>query len=157
RQEAPAMGKLRRQKRSGAASLRSSSWRTIMHSIWSARKPSSKRSWTSWMNPEPGEVWLADLGLAAKRRPVIIVSRSDSDPPRALAIYVPLTTQNRNSDYEIALPNCRSSRNFQSRMYRASLQFPKLVWSKSSVRYLDCTREIPTERGVAPPWLHQRF
>src|SRR5262249_26095629 len=98
---------------------------------------------------EPGEVWLADLELAAKRRPVIIVSTSHSDPPRALAIYVPLTTQNRNSDYEIALPNCRSSRNFQSRMYRASLQFPQLVWSKSSVRYLDCTREIPTERGVA--------
>jgi mRNA interferase MazF len=56
------------------------------------------------MNPEPGEVWLADLGLAAKSRPVIVVSRSDSDAPRALAIYVPLTTQNRHSDYEVALP-----------------------------------------------------
>ena len=45
------------------------------------------------MNLNPGEVWLADLGLAAKTRPVVIVSRHDLDPPRALAIYVPLTTQ----------------------------------------------------------------
>ena len=56
------------------------------------------------MIPQPGEVWLADLGLAAKTRPVVIVSRSDSDPPRALAIYVPLTTQNRQSNYEVPLP-----------------------------------------------------
>jgi mRNA interferase MazF len=56
------------------------------------------------MSPRPGEVWLADLGLAAKTRPVVIVSRHDPDAPRALAIYVPLTTQNRRSKYEIELP-----------------------------------------------------
>jgi mRNA interferase MazF len=56
------------------------------------------------MNPRPGEVWLADLGLAAKTRPVIIVSRFDLDPPRALVVYVPLTTQNRNSSYEVEIP-----------------------------------------------------
>ena len=27
------------------------------------------------MSPQPAEVWLADLGLAAKTRPVVIVSR----------------------------------------------------------------------------------
>ena len=59
------------------------------------------------MNPLPGEVWLADLGLAAKTRPVVIVSRSDPDPPRALFLYVPLTTQNRESPYEVALPRLR--------------------------------------------------
>lgn len=56
------------------------------------------------MNPQPGEVWLADLGLAAKVRPVIIVSRQDPDPPRALVLYVPLTTQRRSSPYEVPLP-----------------------------------------------------
>ena len=56
------------------------------------------------MIPKPGEVWLADLGLTAKTRPVIIVSRLDPDPPRALVLYVPLTTQNRNSRYEVTLP-----------------------------------------------------
>ena len=56
------------------------------------------------MSPRPGEVWLADLGLAAKTHPVIIVSRHDPGAPRALAIYVPLTTQNRGSKYEVELP-----------------------------------------------------
>jgi mRNA interferase MazF len=56
------------------------------------------------MSPQPGEVWLADLGLAAKTRPVVIVSRFDPDPPRALVLYVPLTTQNRSSRYEVVLP-----------------------------------------------------
>jgi len=57
------------------------------------------------MNPKPGEVWLADLGLAAKTRPIVIVSRYDAEPPRALVLYVPLTTQNRQSPYEVALPS----------------------------------------------------
>jgi mRNA interferase MazF len=57
------------------------------------------------MTPQPGEVWLADLGLAAKTRPVVVVSRYDPDPPRSLIIYVPLTTQNRQSPYEVVLPS----------------------------------------------------
>jgi mRNA interferase MazF len=56
------------------------------------------------MNPQPGEIWLADLGLAAKTRPVIIVSRQDPDPPRSVVLYVTLTTQRRNSPYEVPLP-----------------------------------------------------
>jgi len=56
------------------------------------------------MSPSPGEVWLADLGMAAKTRPVVVVSRRDEDAPRALAIYVPLTTQNRGSRYEVVMP-----------------------------------------------------
>jgi mRNA interferase MazF len=56
------------------------------------------------MNPQPGEIWLADLGLAAKTRPVVIVSRRDPDPPRALVLYVPLTTQRRDTPYEVLLP-----------------------------------------------------
>jgi mRNA interferase MazF len=56
------------------------------------------------MSPQPGEIWLADLGLAAKTRPVVIVSRQDPDPPRSLVLYVPLTTQRRNSPYEVPLP-----------------------------------------------------
>ena len=59
------------------------------------------------MSPRPGEIWLADLGLAAKTRPVVIVSRYDADPPRTLVIYVPLTTENRGSKYEVELPKQR--------------------------------------------------
>jgi mRNA interferase MazF len=56
------------------------------------------------MSPQPGEIWLADLGLAAKTRPIVIVSRQDPDPPRSLVLYVPLTTQRRDSPYEVPLP-----------------------------------------------------
>jgi mRNA interferase MazF len=56
------------------------------------------------MNPQPGEIWLADLGLAAKTRPVVVVSRQDPNPPRSPVLYVPLTTQRRNSPYEVPLP-----------------------------------------------------
>jgi mRNA interferase MazF len=55
------------------------------------------------MSPRPGEIWLADLGLAAKTRPVIIVSRHDPNPPRSLVLIVPLTTQRRDSPYEVPL------------------------------------------------------
>lgn len=47
---------------------------------------------------------MADLGLAAKTRPVVIVSREDPDPPRSLVLYVPLTSQHRLSPYEVRLP-----------------------------------------------------
>jgi mRNA interferase MazF len=57
------------------------------------------------MIPRPGEVWLADLGMAAKTRPVVIRSRYDPDSPRALVLYIPLTTQNRSSRYEVPVPH----------------------------------------------------
>ena len=53
------------------------------------------------MNAKRGDIWLADLGLAGKTRPVLIVSRLDPDAPRALITYIPLTTQHRGSRYEI--------------------------------------------------------
>lgn len=59
------------------------------------------------MNPQPGEIWLADPGLVAKTRPVVVVSRYDPNPPRAMITYVPLTTQYRHSPYEIVLPKLR--------------------------------------------------
>ena len=56
------------------------------------------------MSPRPGEVWLADLGMAAKTRPVVVVSRYDEDPPRVLVLYVPLTSEDRGSEYEVEMP-----------------------------------------------------
>ncbi len=56
------------------------------------------------MRPRSGAIWLIDFGLAAKTPPVVIVSRLDPDPQRALVVYIPLTTQNRNSLYEVEIP-----------------------------------------------------
>jgi mRNA-degrading endonuclease toxin of MazEF toxin-antitoxin module len=51
--------------------------------------------------PPTKRVWLADLGLAAKTLPLVIVSRQDLEAPRALVLYVQLTTQYRRSSYEV--------------------------------------------------------
>ncbi len=59
------------------------------------------------MNPQPGEIWLADLGLTAKTRPVVVISRYDPNPPRSMITYIPLTTQHRQSAYEVVLPKLR--------------------------------------------------
>ena|SRR5438045_1995975 len=56
------------------------------------------------MTPKPGEVYLVDLGMAGKIRPVVVISREDPDAPRAISIIVPLTTQNRGTRYEIQMP-----------------------------------------------------
>ena len=56
------------------------------------------------MTPKPGEVFLVDMGMAGKVRPVVIVTREDPDSPRAISITVPLTTQNRGTRYEVQMP-----------------------------------------------------
>ena len=56
------------------------------------------------MTPNPGEVYLVDMGYEGKMRPVVVLSRADSAAPRALCIVVPLTTLNRGSRYEVAMP-----------------------------------------------------
>ena len=59
------------------------------------------------MNPKPDKIYLVGLGRVAKVRPAVVVSRDDPDSPRALSIFVPLTTENRGSDYEVSLGNPR--------------------------------------------------
>ena len=97
------------------------------------------------MNPQPGEVWLADLGLAAKARPVVIVSRHDPDPPRALVIYVPLTTQNRQSAYEVALQSCDFWTVTRLPMYRASARYRR---RDSSADLAGCQMQLWTRSSV---------
>jgi mRNA interferase MazF len=58
-------------------------------------------------NPKPGEVYWVDLGLAAKYRPLMVVSREDSRAERALAVCIPLTTEIRGGDYEVPIPRVR--------------------------------------------------
>jgi mRNA interferase MazF len=55
------------------------------------------------MSPIPGELYLIDLGMVGKVRPAVVISKEDPDAPRALAICVPLTTENRGSNYEVPL------------------------------------------------------
>lgn len=50
-----------------------------------------------------GEVWLVDLGLAAKVRPALVISVPAEDQDRALVTIVPHTTSLRGSRFEAAV------------------------------------------------------
>ena len=54
-------------------------------------------------NPNRGEVWLVDLGYAAKVRPCLVLSIPAADEDRALATLVPHTTSTRASRFEVNL------------------------------------------------------
>lgn len=54
--------------------------------------------------PNRGEVWLVDLGYAAKRRPGVILSVPPSAQDRALATIVPHTTSVRSTAFEVNIP-----------------------------------------------------
>ena len=49
------------------------------------------------MPPRRGEVWLFDLGMTAKTRPVLVVSVEYGDSDRAIVTVVPHTTEIRQS------------------------------------------------------------
>ena len=55
-------------------------------------------------SPQRGEVWLVDLGLAAKVRPCLVLSVPPTDLDRALVTLVPHTTSLRTSRFEVDLP-----------------------------------------------------
>jgi mRNA interferase MazF len=54
-------------------------------------------------NPNRGEVWLVDLGYAAKVRPCLVLSIPAADEDRALVTLVPHTTSTRASRFEVAV------------------------------------------------------
>ena len=54
-------------------------------------------------SPQRGEVWLVDLGMAAKVRPAVVLSLPADDNDRALVTLVPHTTSPRNSRFEVAV------------------------------------------------------
>jgi mRNA interferase MazF len=51
-----------------------------------------------------GEVWLVDLGMAAKVRPALVISVPAEDQDRALVTLVPHTTSPRQSRFEASVP-----------------------------------------------------
>ena len=55
------------------------------------------------MNPRHGEVWLVDMGMAAKTRPAVVLIADNLDAPRSLIIHIPVTRQNRGSELEVPL------------------------------------------------------
>ena len=59
------------------------------------------------MNPRHGEIWLVDMGLAAKTRPAVVLIADNLNAPRSLIIYIPITRQNRGTELEVPLGHLR--------------------------------------------------
>jgi mRNA interferase MazF len=53
--------------------------------------------------PRAGEVWFADLGIAGKSRPVLVLAFPRDGDARSLVIVAPLTSQIRHSRGEVDL------------------------------------------------------
>ena len=47
---------------------------------------------------------LVDLGMAAKVRPAVVVSISNPDTQRRMAVVVPMTTEIRKGECEVSFP-----------------------------------------------------
>jgi mRNA interferase MazF len=54
--------------------------------------------------PARGEVWLADLGLVEKTRPVLVLNVPFADTDRSLYTVIPRTTAVRGSQFEVEVP-----------------------------------------------------
>ena len=55
------------------------------------------------VNARRGEVWLVDLGMAAKARPAVVLSIPFLDNERALYAIVPHTTATRGGRFELVM------------------------------------------------------
>jgi mRNA interferase MazF len=88
-----------------------------------------------------GEIWLVDLGLVQKTRPVLILSVDFLDHEREVVTYVPRTTAQRGTRLEVA----HQARGFEPGVFDAqglgSIPTAKLVRSLG-------TAEAPTLRAV---------
>ena len=96
-----------------------------------------------------GEIWLVDLGLAAKVRPCLILSVPYADNERALVSYVPRTTARRGGRFEVE----HSSPQFKPGAFDA--QNIGTVPSAKLVRYLSTvsTHMLEQIEAAASAWL----
>jgi mRNA-degrading endonuclease toxin of MazEF toxin-antitoxin module len=59
------------------------------------------------MNPHHGEIWLADMGMAAKTRPAVVLMADNLNAPRSLRLHAQSGTR---SPLDHWIRTCGSSR-----------------------------------------------
>ena len=55
------------------------------------------------IEPQPGEVWFAELGMVEKSRPVLVLAFPQARDARSLVVVAPLTSQIRGMRGEVLL------------------------------------------------------
>lgn len=99
--------------------------------------------------PPRGEVWLVDLGMAAKVRPCLVLSVPLEDTDRSIVTLVPHTTSVRGSRFESAVP----VRFLKSGVFDAQgLVTVPLAWLIRRVGVLTAAQLKPVEFAVRS-WL----
>ena len=99
--------------------------------------------------PQRGEVWMVDLGMAAKVRPCLVISIGAADQDRALATLVPHTTSARNSRFEVAVKVSFLREGVFDAQSLVTIPHAKLV---RKIGKLPVTQLVEVERAVAK-WL----
>ena len=54
--------------------------------------------------PARGEIWVVDLGMAAKVRPCLVLTNFPDDDELALVTVLPHTTAIRGNRWEVSIP-----------------------------------------------------
>ena len=85
-------------------------------------------------SPPRGEVWLVDLGLAAKVRPCLVLSVPIEDADRSLVTLVPHTTSVHGSRFEavVSVPFLKGG--VFSPQSLVTVPFPRLVRKVGALR-----------------------
>ena len=78
-------------------------------------------------SPDRGDVWLVDLGFAAKVRPCAVLSVPAGVPDRALVTLVVHTTSPRGSRFEVAVPVSFLKPGVFDAQNLVTVPFPKLI------------------------------
>jgi mRNA interferase MazF len=99
------------------------------------------------MTPRHGEVWLVDMGMVAKVRPTVVLQADNISAARSLIIHVPITRQNRGTEFEVPLGHLRfldsdSVANVQGIGSLPSIRFEKCLGVVSCIRF-----ETDKDRG----------
>lgn len=82
-----------------------------------------------------GDIWLVDLGLAAKVRPVVVLSVAYLDHERAVATYIPRTTSLPIPALKFRIR--RQVFNPAPSMRKASEPFPSSNWFADWARWMN--------------------
>lgn len=90
------------------------------------------------MHPRRGEVWILGLGRPEQPRPVIIVGRDDDDAPRALTTFIPVTTKDRKSEYEVDLSELHCLK-----YPKESVANAQSINTVETVRFIRCIGVVP--------------